>query len=150
MAVLVLFSVLFLALAGHSSAAYCVCKDGVSDAQLQKSIDYACGNGADCSAILQNGVCYNPNTVKDHCSYAVNSYYQKKASSGATCEFSGTATLTANLPCIGTGTTPTFGLGPTAGTGITPDGSAAVFPSKSAILVGLVVVFLSLVRPLRV
>lgn len=76
-----------------------MCKDGVSDAQLQKSIDYACGNGADCSAILQNGVCYNPNTVKDHCSYAVNSYYQKKASSGATCEFSGTATLTANLPC---------------------------------------------------
>nr|GMD85533.1 PLASMODESMATA CALLOSE-BINDING PROTEIN 3-like [Ipomoea batatas] len=100
MAVLVLFSVLFMALAG---AAYCVCKDGVSDAQLQKSIDYACGNGADCSAILQNGVCYNPNTVKDHCSYAVNSYYQKKASSGATCEFSGTATLTANLPYKGWG-----------------------------------------------
>lgn len=65
---------------------------------MQKSIDYACGNGADCTGILQNGPCYNPNTIKDHCSYAVNSYYQKKAASGATCDFSGTATLSSNPP----------------------------------------------------
>ncbi|KAL7180436.1 hypothetical protein ACSBR1_043605 [Camellia fascicularis] len=52
---------------------YCVCKDGLSDSVYQKNIDYACGAGANCGAILQNGVCYNPNIVKDHCNYAVNS-----------------------------------------------------------------------------
>lgn len=79
-------------------ANYCVCKDGVGDTALQHSIDYACGNGADCTGILQNGPCYNPNTIKDHCSYAVNSYYQRKASTGATCDFSGSATLTSSPP----------------------------------------------------
>ncbi|CAH9079175.1 unnamed protein product [Cuscuta epithymum] len=93
MAVFVLFSVLFLALVGLSRGASCVCKAGVGDAQLQKSIDYACGNGADCSAIAQGGACYQPNTLLDHCSYAVNSYYQKKSATGATCDFSGTATI---------------------------------------------------------
>ncbi|CAH9131590.1 unnamed protein product [Cuscuta epithymum] len=93
MAVFLLFSVLFLALVGHSRGASCVCKAGVGDAQLQKSIDYACGNGADCSAIAQGGACYQPNTLLDHCSYAVNSYYQKKSATGATCDFSGTATI---------------------------------------------------------
>lgn len=79
-------------------ANYCVCKDGFADTLLQHNIDYACGNGADCTGILQNGPCYNPNTIKDHCSYAVNSYYQRKASTGATCDFSGTASLTSTPP----------------------------------------------------
>ncbi|KAM7278093.1 hypothetical protein ACFE04_005227 [Oxalis oulophora] len=42
-------------------------RSGLNDSLLQNSIDYACGNGADCSAILQNGRCYQPNTVKSHC-----------------------------------------------------------------------------------
>ncbi|KAK2636076.1 hypothetical protein Ddye_030868 [Dipteronia dyeriana] len=92
------YLVLFLAFTGHSSALYCICKDGVGDASLQKSLDYACGAGADCTPILQNGVCYNPNTVKDHCSYAVNSYFQKKGQSSGTCDFSGTAVTSANPP----------------------------------------------------
>lgn len=79
-------------------ATYCLCRDGVGDAALQKSIDYACGNGADCTAIVQGGSCYNPNTIKDHCNYAVNSYFQKKGQAGATCDFSGAATTSANPP----------------------------------------------------
>ncbi|KAF9674364.1 hypothetical protein SADUNF_Sadunf10G0119700 [Salix dunnii] len=79
-------------------ATYCVCKDGVSDAQLQKSLDYACGAGADCSQVLQNGPCYQPNTVKDHCSYAVNSYFQKKGQATGSCDFSGTAMTSATPP----------------------------------------------------
>lgn len=98
-AAFVLSLILLLAFTGYSSGAnYCVCKDGAGDQVLQKNIDYACGNGADCTGILQNGPCYNPNTIKDHCSYAVNSYYQKKAATGATCDFSGTATLTSSPP----------------------------------------------------
>ncbi|KAM2656946.1 hypothetical protein EV1_012378 [Malus domestica] len=73
-----LYIVTLLALTGHSSATYCVCKDGVGDATLQKALDYACGARADCSPINQNGACYQPNTVKNHCSYAVNSYSRGK------------------------------------------------------------------------
>lgn len=79
-------------------ATYCLCKDGLSDAALQKSLDYACGAGADCTQILQSGACFQPNTVKDHCSYAVNSYYQKKGQAVGSCDFSGTATTSANPP----------------------------------------------------
>ncbi|KAG2322250.1 hypothetical protein Bca52824_015463 [Brassica carinata] len=80
-----------------SNAAYCVCKDG-NEQVLQKAIDYACGAGADCTQIQQNGACYQPNTVKAHCDVAVNSYYQKKASSGATCDFNGAAILSSSPP----------------------------------------------------
>uniref|UniRef100_A0A5B6Z839 Putative PLASMODESMATA CALLOSE-BINDING PROTEIN 3 n=1 Tax=Davidia involucrata TaxID=16924 RepID=A0A5B6Z839_DAVIN len=97
MAVFVVYSVLFLAMAGHSSAIYCICKDGLSDSVLQKNIDYACGAGADCTPISQNGACYNPNTVKDHCNYAVNSYFQKKGQATGSCDFSGTATTSQTL-----------------------------------------------------
>ncbi|XP_030514753.1 PLASMODESMATA CALLOSE-BINDING PROTEIN 3-like [Rhodamnia argentea] len=92
------FLMLLLAMAGCSSATYCICKDGVGDSALQKTLDYACGAGADCSPILQNGACYNPNTVKDHCNYAVNSYFQKKGEVTGSCDFSGTATTSASVP----------------------------------------------------
>ncbi|OMO93400.1 hypothetical protein CCACVL1_06490 [Corchorus capsularis] len=117
--------VLFLAMTGHSSATYCICKDGVGDQALQKTLDYACGAGADCTAILQNGGCYNPNTVKDHCNYAVNSYFQRKGQTAQSCDFSGTATTsptppsniasTCNFPSSATSTTPS--TTPTTGTG---------------------------------
>lgn len=81
------------------AAVYCVCKDGLSDQALQKTLDYACGAGADCSPILQNGACYNPNSVKDHCSYAVNSYFQKKGQASGSCDFAGTATQSQTNPC---------------------------------------------------
>ncbi|KAL8161450.1 hypothetical protein V2J09_012939 [Rumex salicifolius] len=96
MASLVLIA-LFLGLTGYSSA-YCICKDGLSENYLQKNIDYACGAGADCTPILQNGGCYQPNTVKSHCDYAVNNYYQKKGQITGSCDFSGTAVVTSTLP----------------------------------------------------
>lgn len=81
-------------------ATYCICKDGVGDQSLQKSIDYACGAGADCTQILQNGPCFQPNTVKDHCSYAVNSYFQRKGQVQGSCDFSGTAMPSQSPPGI--------------------------------------------------
>ncbi|KAL9999851.1 putative carbohydrate-binding X8 domain-containing protein, plant [Helianthus debilis subsp. tardiflorus] len=98
MAFLPLSMLLLFSFARYSSAAYCVCNTGMSDTVLQRSIDYACGNGADCSPINQNGPCFNPNTVKDHCNYAVNSYYQKKGQVQGSCDFSGSATVSQTPP----------------------------------------------------
>ena len=78
-------------------ANWCVCKDG-SDQILQKTLDYACGAGADCNPIHQNGACFNPNTVRAHCNYAVNSFFQRKGQSAATCDFAGTATVVTSDP----------------------------------------------------
>ncbi|KAL7604865.1 PLASMODESMATA CALLOSE-BINDING PROTEIN 3 [Lactuca sativa] len=98
MAVLALPMLILLAMAGYSRAAYCVCNTGLSDSVLQKNIDYACAQGADCGQISQNGPCFNPNTVKDHCNFAVNSYFQKKGQTADSCSFSGTATVTSSAP----------------------------------------------------
>ncbi|CAI9752906.1 unnamed protein product [Fraxinus pennsylvanica] len=57
-------------------ATWCICKDGLSNQALQKALDYACGAGAD--RTHQNGPCFTPNTVRAHCNYAVNSYFQRK------------------------------------------------------------------------
>ncbi|GAA0170361.1 hypothetical protein LIER_40940 [Lithospermum erythrorhizon] len=86
-----------LALVGHSSATWCVCKQGDSKT-LQKALDYACGAGADCNPLRQGGSCYNPNSVKDHCDYAVNSFFQKKGQASGTCDFAGIATLVTSDP----------------------------------------------------
>lgn len=74
-----------------------MCKDG-ADAILQKTLDYACGAGADCNPLHTNAPCYNPNTVRAHCSYAVNSYYQKKGQQALACDFAGTATVVTSDP----------------------------------------------------
>lgn len=70
----------------------------MSDSALQKTLDYACGNGADCNPIHQNGPCYNPNTVRAHCNYAVNSFFQKKGQAAGTCDFASTASITTTDP----------------------------------------------------
>ncbi|KVH96195.1 X8-like protein [Cynara cardunculus var. scolymus] len=98
MAFLAIFMLHLLAMAAYSNAAYCVCNTALSDSTLQKNIDYACGAGADCSQISQNGPCFNPNTVKDHCNFAVNSYYQKKGQVDGSCVFSGTASVVPTPP----------------------------------------------------
>ncbi|XP_010532554.1 PREDICTED: PLASMODESMATA CALLOSE-BINDING PROTEIN 4-like isoform X2 [Tarenaya hassleriana] len=146
MAVLLLLFLIFSMI--YSNAAYCVCKDGGGEAVLQKAIDYACGAGADCAQIQQNGQCFQPNTVKNHCDVAVNSYYQRKASSGATCDFNGAAVLTNSPPsaasnCLsGSGSTgtPTTGnptngapaMGtPTTGNPTSTSSSSSVFPGTT-------------------
>jgi X8 domain len=75
-----------------------VCRSDQSTPALQKTIDYACGAGADCTPIIQNGVCYNPDTVVAHCSYAANSYFQRNGQAQTACNFSGTATISTTDP----------------------------------------------------
>ncbi|BBH09414.1 O-Glycosyl hydrolases family 17 protein [Prunus dulcis] len=80
------------------SSAWCVPKAGVSDAQLQANLDYACGHGIDCSAIQPGGACFDPNTVASHAAYAMNLYYHTVGTIPLNCDFSQTATLTSSNP----------------------------------------------------
>lgn len=136
------FALLLLAMTGHSNAAWCACK-GLSDAVLQKTLDYACGAGADCNPVHQNGPCFNPNTVRAHCNFAVNSYFQKKGQAAGACDFSGTATVTATdpstagcvYPATASSTTPTTN-GPTTTTANT-GGSPYVTNPNTGIVGGV-------------
>lgn len=77
----------------HIYAVWCVAKPTVPDSIIQVAMDYACGAGANCKPIQPNGVCYQPDTLLAHASYAFNSYWQKRKEAGGTCDFGGTAML---------------------------------------------------------
>ncbi|CAL4936023.1 unnamed protein product [Urochloa decumbens] len=122
-----LAAVMAAALAGRSDGAWCVCRTDLGDSALQKTLDYACGDGADCKPILQNGACFAPDTVKAHCSYAVNSFYQRNNQNAQACVFSGTAVLT-NADPSGNGCTyPATPSAAAASTGV--DGPPTMGPS---------------------
>ncbi|XP_008439674.2 PLASMODESMATA CALLOSE-BINDING PROTEIN 3-like, partial [Cucumis melo] len=80
---------------------WCIASPNASPNALQVALDYACGyGGADCSAIQSGGSCFEPNTMKDHASYAFNDYYQKNPAP-TSCVFGGTAQLTTTDPSNG-------------------------------------------------
>ena len=66
---------LALALAAHltESALQRATEDDRLAAALQRTLDYACGHGADCEALRPGGQCHVPNTLLAYCSYAANS-----------------------------------------------------------------------------
>ncbi|KAG5531338.1 hypothetical protein RHGRI_026081 [Rhododendron griersonianum] len=125
-----------------AGASWCVTRSDASSPALQTALDYACGSGADCSPILSSGLCFLPNTIQAHASYAFNSYYQRKANAPGSCNFGGTATVAETDPSYGScvfpsssstagGTTPGAG-GTTPGTGGTPPGTTPRTPSLYA------------------
>ncbi|KAI3439631.1 Glucan endo-1, partial [Psidium guajava] len=79
-------------------ATWCIPKSGVSDAQLQANLDYACGHGINCQPIQPGGACFEPNTVASHAAYAMNLFYQNSDHSPWNCDFSQTATLSSDNP----------------------------------------------------
>ncbi|KAJ0248773.1 PLASMODESMATA CALLOSE-BINDING PROTEIN 1 [Hirschfeldia incana] len=135
MAALVL-SLLLLSMARHSSASWCVCKTGLSDTVLQNTLDYACGNGADCNPTHPKAPCFDPDNVRSHCSYAVNSFYQKKHQAPGTCDFSGTATPTNSDPSYSGCTFPTSASGSGGSTTMTPGTTNPKGTSTSTTLPG--------------
>ncbi|XP_061959159.1 glucan endo-1,3-beta-glucosidase 7-like [Populus nigra] len=81
-----------------ATVGWCVPKTGASEAQLQASLDYACGQGIDCGPIQPGGACFIPDTLASHAAYAINLYYQASAKNPWNCDFSETATLTSKNP----------------------------------------------------
>ncbi|RVX12875.1 Glucan endo-1,3-beta-glucosidase 4 [Vitis vinifera] len=84
---------------GNSSTVFCVAKEGADSDDLEKGLNWACGQSqVNCTAIQEGQPCYSPNTYQNHASYAYNDYYQKMRSGGGTCDFRGTATTTTADP----------------------------------------------------
>ncbi|XP_058095029.1 glucan endo-1,3-beta-glucosidase 1 isoform X2 [Magnolia sinica] len=81
---------------------FCVAMDGVDSRTLQAALDWACGPGlSNCSEIQPGEVCYQPNNVKSHASYAFDSYYQKEGKAVGSCDFKGIAIVTTTDPSHG-------------------------------------------------
>ncbi|MCL7036196.1 hypothetical protein MKW94_030893 [Papaver nudicaule] len=81
---------------------YCVVMDDVDSKTLQAALDWACGPGrANCSEIQPGENCYQPNNVKNHASYAFDSYYQKQDRASGSCDFNGVAMITTTDPSQG-------------------------------------------------
>ncbi|CAK8578491.1 unnamed protein product [Lathyrus sativus] len=97
MTTMILINVMVVA----ADKAWCVAKNEASDQQLLEALNYACGIGVDCGPIQPNGSCYYPNTIRDHASYAFNTFYQLEKHSLGTCDFSGTAHVVYTDPSNG-------------------------------------------------
>ncbi|XP_015941952.1 glucan endo-1,3-beta-glucosidase 1 [Arachis duranensis] len=92
-----LISLLLLNLCFQASGQYmewCIADEQTPDEDLERAMEWACGNRADCSKIQLNHPCYLPNTLKDHASYSFNSYYQRFKNKGGSCYFNSAAIIT--------------------------------------------------------
>lgn len=86
----------------NANQTYCVAGDGVDLKVLQAALDWACGPGrANCSEIQPGESCFQPNNVKNHASYAFDSYYQSQGMSPGSCDFKGVAMITTTDPSRG-------------------------------------------------
>ncbi|OIW21506.1 hypothetical protein TanjilG_05176 [Lupinus angustifolius] len=79
-------------------AIWCVARIDVIASALEPQLDYACGHGADCSGIQPGGICFYPNNIYNHASYAFNSYYVRMGGAPGSCYFGGTATIAFTYP----------------------------------------------------
>lgn len=80
---------------------WCVPKMDASEAALQADIDYVCSQGSvDCSPIQAGGTCFDPNNVRAHAAFVMNSFYQREGRHDFNCDFSGSAVITTTDPSM--------------------------------------------------
>ncbi|XP_042446027.1 PLASMODESMATA CALLOSE-BINDING PROTEIN 3-like isoform X2 [Zingiber officinale] len=109
---------------------WCVASQTASQTALQVALDYACGyGGADCSAIQKGGSCFDPDTLRDHASYAFNDYYQRNPVP-TSCDFGGTASIVNADPSTSTCHYPSTSTSPSPVVNTTYP-SPATYPSPS-------------------
>lgn len=80
---------------------WCVAMPSSTPAQLQANIEYACTR-VECKAIQPRGICYYPNTLLDHASYVMNSFYLSQGRNDDACSFGNTGYLIYTDPSVGT------------------------------------------------
>ncbi|ESQ31585.1 hypothetical protein EUTSA_v10005328mg [Eutrema salsugineum] len=82
---------------------WCVALPASTKEQLQANIDFGCRQ-VHCTAIQPGGSCYYPNTLVDHASFVMNSYYQSHDRTADACSFNNSGFLTSsdpsNGPCV--------------------------------------------------
>lgn len=108
-ALLWLASTWALLVAGGASATWCIARSGAPTKTLVAGLNYACSpaGGADCAPIQAgSGLCFLPNTLAAHASYAYNSAFQRSGAAPGACDFAGTATITITDPSYGSCTYP--------------------------------------------
>uniref|UniRef100_A0A803P1U8 glucan endo-1,3-beta-D-glucosidase n=1 Tax=Cannabis sativa TaxID=3483 RepID=A0A803P1U8_CANSA len=90
---------------GGSSGAvgkkWCVPKLEASGQALQANIDYVCSSGVDCKPIQPGGSCFQPNDVRSHASFVMNSFYQTNGRHDYNCDFAKTGLITSSNPSRG-------------------------------------------------
>ncbi|KAK8958921.1 Glucan endo-1,3-beta-glucosidase 1 [Platanthera guangdongensis] len=92
-------AMLLAAASAATEGQWCIARSGESSAALQTALDYACGvAAADCLPIQPTGLCYLPNSLPAHASYAFNSFYQRSGAAPGACDFAGTATISITDP----------------------------------------------------
>ncbi|XP_047318017.1 glucan endo-1,3-beta-glucosidase 4-like [Impatiens glandulifera] len=134
---------------GNSSSVFCIASNSADTSKLQDGLNWACGqNRANCSAIQQGQPCYDPNTLKDHASFAYNDYYQKMRSAGGTCDFGGTAVTTSIDPshgsCIFTGSSNSSSTFPASPSPISPSSNSSSSIHRVPEIIPILIAVLSL------
>ncbi|CAN4081049.1 unnamed protein product [Withania somnifera] len=111
---------------------YCVAKENAEKKMVQAALDWACGPGkVDCTPLLQENPCYEPNTLTAHASYAFDAYYHKMGMADGTCNFNGVAKITTSDPSNGSCRYPGSG-----GRNGTFTNSSSLAPSSNSIASG--------------